>query len=180
MFALFEVLLTVFLLAVIVWAIYRMRHRFAVHPFWSGILILLLVLVLAFVAWIASLAMAPVLGFGGAVKQVFSSDNMLGQYDHFLKLDGDIRAEANQAAANQKALDTFNKSNPPGGSWTIEQQRQSLAAAVSGPVNVCLSNVAQYNNDARALTKEAFKDHNLPDSFPAAACTDPTQLPPGM
>ena len=153
------------------------------HPVrWAVIAAILLFVVLPLGTWAGSVILSPVFGAGNAVKKVMAPDNMLGQYQHFLALDKDIRSEAQNAQAAQKQLDAYNKQYPPNPdeSFAVTQQRNNLQSQVSGPQQLCATNVAQYNNDAKAITSTLFKDNRLPASFDAAVCTDPTLLPQGL
>jgi hypothetical protein len=152
------------------------------HPVLAAVGGFLVVCLIGFGSWAASVALSPLFGAGNAVKKVMDSDNMLGQYQHFLSLDKDIRSEAQNAQAAQKQLDDFNKQYPPSAAeaFQITQQRGNLQAQVSGPQQLCATNVAQYNNDAKAYTSTLFKDNRLPESFDVAVCTNPSLLPQGL
>lgn len=152
------------------------------HPVLAVVGGVLAVLLLSGITWAGSVLLAPVFGFGDAVKKTVTGTNILDQYEHFLTLDKDIRGEAQAAQLAQQKLDAFNKQYPPSPSesFTISEQRTNLQSDVTGPQQICMTNVAEYNNEAKAYTRTAFKDNRLPDSFDPAACTDPTKLPQGL
>lgn len=152
------------------------------HPVRWAILAVVALIVLLFGSWLGSVMLSPVFGAGNAVKKVMSSDNMLGQYDHFMALDKDIRSQSEAAQQAQSTLDLFNKTYPPSSteSFQVTQQRSNLQADVSGPQQLCLQNVNKYDNDAKALTSTLFKDNRLPESFDPASCTNPAKLPPSI
>lgn len=158
-------------------------ERFENNPIgctFVGLLVLAVVGgLISFLFWGGSVLFSDFFGAGNAQKQINSVDNRLGQYDHFFQLDKDIRSQAQAAALAQKQLDAFNKTNPPSPSegFQISEQRTNLQNQVLGPEQLCQTNVATYNNDAVKYTAAKFKDANLPASFDASACTDPSKLP---
>lgn len=130
--------------------------------------------------WATTAALSPVTGKVEAYKQINSANNQLAQYDHFFTLDGDIRSQAANATAAKVQVDTYNKQYPPSPteSFSVTEQRNNLQANATGLLQICTSNVNQYNNDAASYTKGQFMDSKLPWNYSAAVCTDPSLLPP--
>lgn len=130
--------------------------------------------------WSMTVVSAPTVGQGEAYKQINSGTNRLAQYDHFFALDADIQSQAVNAAAAQAQLDAFNKQYPPSSSapFSVTEQRSNLLSNATGLVQLCTSNVNQYNNDAASYTKGQFLDAKLPSSENTGACTGASATPP--
>lgn len=149
------------------------------NPLKFLIIVILIIAAVGLAIWGISVVAAPFFGAAEAHRQVNSATNQIGKNDHFFQLDKDIHSQAQSAQIAQAQLDAFNKTNPPSGTegFQISEQRTNLQNQVLGPQQLCLQNVKEYNNDAVNFTSAAFRDANLPASFDAGACTDPSKLP---
>lgn len=131
------------------------------------------------IIWGISVATSDVRGQGDAVRQINSGTNRIEQYDHFFKLDADIRSQAQNAANAKAQLDAFNKTTPPSSteSFSITESRNNLQSAYTGMTQICVSNVNKYNNDSASYTMAKFKDSGLPWNYNTNVCTNPDSLP---
>lgn len=155
-------------------------ERFENNPIGCTFVGVLVVALVGLAIWGVSVVASPFFGAAEAHKQINSVTNRIGQNDAFFQLDKDIRSQAENAALAQKQLDAFNKTNPPapGEGFQISEQRTNLSNAVTGSQQLCVQNVNEYNNKSVNYTAADFKAVNLPASFSADVCTDPSKLPP--
>lgn len=149
---------------------------------WLGVLFLIAAVgAIGAMIWGFNVVISDAKGRGDAQMQINSGTNRIEQYDHFFKLDGDIRSQAQNAVNAKAALDAFNKTTPvtANEAFNISEQRNNLQATYTGLVQICTNNVATYNNDAASsYTKAKFLDSALPFSFEPAACSNLSLLPP--
>ena len=150
--------------------------------FWYGLLAVVVFGALGWLVWGMTVATSDIKGRGDQTIQINSAANRTFQYEHFLQLDGDIRAQAQTADAARKTLAAFEATHPASANenFALTQTRTQMQQDATGAEQICRSNVAEYNNESNSVLRQKFVDARLPVSFPSAVCTDVAQLPPSI
>lgn len=127
---------------------------------WVAPLVIVILVVLPFAIWGASVLLAPLFGAGEAYKQTEGSDYRIANYERFKNDCNAIVATEGKIATAQEAVDNEVKGEVD--SFREQQLSQNLQALE----NVRLEQISQYNADAsKNETRAKFKDAGLPESI---------------
>lgn len=120
---------------------------------WTIIAFIALV-VLSVGGWWLGVALSGPKGRGQQIKDINKANNRTFAQEQFHELLADIRAYDAQIGIQQAALN-----NHP----TQDGERSRLAQVVAGIQTQCVSTVEQYNAEARKISREKFRDSDLPE-----------------
>jgi hypothetical protein len=127
---------------------------------WS-ILVVIIMALLSFAGWGATVALSNWRGAGNAIIQKNGADNRIAAQQNFEDLITDIKAS--DAKLDQAASDA--KTHP---------NDSTYATNFTGLTNHCLDSVGIYNADARKYTAAQFRASDLPAQIdqtdPATDC----------
>lgn len=103
--------------------------------------------------WGIGVATSDVAGKGNQKRQINSADNRTFAQEQFRELYEDIQAYDQQISTTQQAAVAE----------TDPTEKSRLNSVVLGVTNQCISTVKQYNAEATKVSKERFRDADLPD-----------------
>ena len=129
------------------------------------VIVLLAAALLGAGAWAFRVATSDVKGRGDAVVQKNRADNRIAAQQRFEERYADIKAADRRIDVAKAAL-------------TADPKDPTLRTNYTGAVQYCISQVGEYNADARKYTAEAFRSADLPsqidDLDPATDCKENT------
>lgn len=144
-----------------------------------SVLFVIAMIVFGWVIFGMNVATSGIQGRGDQIIQNNSAANRTFQYEHFLKLDGDIRSLAEQADLARQNLASFVQQNPNASADTFQmgQERMQLQQNATGAQQICISTVNEYNNASQSFLAKQFIDARLPPAFSVGVCSNVNQLP---
>ena len=125
------------------------------------------VILIPFAVWGLSVLFSDPAGRGNQIKQINRAENRTFAQEQFQQLLNDIKAYDQQIAVAGKAVDE----HP-----TQDTERERLSQVYFGLQNQCINVSAQYNAEAQKISKEKFRDADLPERIdgtdPATDCKE--------
>lgn len=123
---------------------------------WRIGLVVLIILGISAAAWGISVAVSGPKGRGDQIKQINKASNRTFSQEQFHQLINDIKGYDQQIAVQVEALEA----HP-----TQDEERNRLFAVVTGLRNQCISTRQQYDAEARKISREKFRDADLPEQI---------------
>ncbi len=122
--------------------------------------VVVLALLITFGVWALGIATAPWVGRANLHRQLYDPANIQAQYERFFTLDADIHTDA--ATLKATAVQVRQTADP------TEQDR--LRSVELGLTAHCHGLVNDYNNSAKAYTRNAFLSKSLPPEEDPNVC----------
>lgn len=122
--------------------------------------------------WALGVLTAGPFGRGEAHKTIESADNRVFSQELFHNRLASIRAFDAQLTAQTKTLADFKAEMQGDRNFTTVEELSRLGAVVDGLRNQCITVVNEYNADGRKISKQRFRDADLPATVADATPAD--------
>jgi biopolymer transport protein ExbB/TolQ len=122
--------------------------------------------------WALGVVTASPFGRGEAHKQIESAENRVFSQERFHDRLASIRAFDAQLTAQTKTLADFKTEMQGDRNFSTMEELSRLQAIVDGLRNQCITAVNEYDADGRKISKERFRDADLPATVADATPAD--------
>jgi hypothetical protein len=130
-----------------------------------GVLVVLAASLIGALVWGIGVATSGIHGRGEQIKQINRADNRTFAQEQFQQLYNDVKTYDTQITTAQTQADAFRKANEgkkDNAIGSIAQEQSRLDAVVTGLKNQCVSTRNNYTAEAQKVSKERFRDADLP------------------